>query len=57
MHLFLENNEKAVEYGKWLILLRQGEVNLDGLRRKAREYEVSKKVEGLLYDVKPVVKR
>ena len=57
VHLFLENNEKAVEYGKWLILLRQGEVNLDGLRRKAREYEVSKKVEGLLYDVKPVVKR
>lgn len=54
-HMLLENNEKAVEYGKWLILLRQGKIDLKRLKQKAKKYNINKKIEGLLYDLKPVL--
>ena len=54
VHMFLENNEKAMEYGKWLILLRQGKIDQTRLRQQAKKYGIAKKIEGLLYEVKPV---
>jgi len=54
-HMFLENNEKAMEHGKWLILLRQGRVDANRLRQQAKKYGITKKIEGLLYEVKPVM--
>lgn len=56
IHLFLENNEKAMEYGKWLILLQQGKIDQNRLRQKAKKYNINKKIEGLLYEVKPVLR-
>jgi len=55
IHLFLENNEKALEYGKWLILLQHGKINQNQLKQKARKYNITKKIIGLLYEVKPAL--
>ena len=54
-HLLLENNEKATEYSKWLILLHKNKINTKKLQQKAKKHNTTKKTQSLLYDLKPII--
>jgi predicted transcriptional regulator len=55
IHLMLDNAEKAPEYAKWLLILHKDRVDPNRLRKTAKIHGLSKQIDGLLYDLKPVL--
>ncbi|MFH1054871.1 MAG: ArsR family transcriptional regulator [Candidatus Altiarchaeota archaeon] len=56
VHMFLDGTEKAWEHSKWLLLLHKDETDIQYLRRTARRHNLTREIEGLLYEVKPVIR-
>jgi len=59
LHLLLDdpNREEDKQYIRWLILKHEDKVDFSYLKRKALNYGIFKKVNSILYDLKPVLKR
>jgi predicted transcriptional regulator len=56
IHLMLDNAENALEYAKWLLILHKDSLDPNRLRKTARMHGLSKQIDGLLYDLKPVLR-
>ena len=59
IHLLLDDpyTEKTRRYIHWLIQKHEDKIDFRYLKRKATEYKLQKKIESLLYDLKPILKR
>ncbi|MCK4491424.1 MAG: winged helix-turn-helix transcriptional regulator [Candidatus Altiarchaeales archaeon] len=59
IHLLLDDpySEKTRRYVHWLIQRHEDRIDFRYLRRKALEYNLQKKIESMLYDLKPVLRR
>jgi len=57
LHLLLEKHPETKRYIHWLIQKHEDKIDFRYLRRKASEYKLRKKIESILYDLKPVLKR
>ena len=55
IHLILDNAANAMEYAKWLLILHKDGIDTNRLRKTARMHGLSKQIDGLLYDLKPVL--
>ncbi|MFZ2455703.1 MAG: DUF4209 domain-containing protein [Candidatus Altiarchaeia archaeon] len=57
IHSFLEENKSAEDYSKWLIQKNQEKINLAYLKEAANKYDLSKVIDGILYEIKPTLDR
>jgi len=59
IHLLLDDpySEESRRYTHWLIQKHEDKIDFIYLKRKASEYKLQKKIESILYDLKPVLKR
>ncbi len=57
LHLLLMNHPESRRYIHWLIQKHEDRIDFRYLRRKALEYKLRKKIESILYDLKPILKR
>ena len=57
LHLLLVNHPESKRYIHWLIQKHEDKIDFRYLKRKAIEYKLQKKIESLLYDLKPILKR
>ena len=59
IHLLLDDpySEETKRYIHWLTQKHEDKIDFRYLKRKASEYKLQKKIESLLYDLKPILKR
>jgi len=59
LHLLLDgpHREENKQYIRWLIQKHEDKIDFLGLKRKAIRYKLFKKIDSILYDLKPVLKR
>ena len=55
IHLLQDETEKAIEYAKWLLLLHKDKTDLIYLKKTSKKHKLSKEIEGILYDLKPII--
>jgi len=56
IHLILDNASNAQEYAKWLLIMHKDSIDPNRLRKTAKIHGLPKQIDGLLYDLKPVLR-
>lgn len=52
----LHDTSDSKTYARYMILLHKDKINITELRQKARRYEITKTLESIFYDLKPVMR-
>jgi DNA-binding transcriptional ArsR family regulator len=55
IHMLLDGTENAQEYSKWLLILHKNRIDRAYLRKNAKKHGLTKQIDGVLYDLKPVL--
>ena len=57
LELDAPHGEESKRYVHWLITKHEKELDFKLLRKNAKKYDLHKRIESILYDLKPILER